>query len=106
MGEQDIVELSVGADSTPPELLRALNGVAGVSGASRENGTLRLLARDGNAALPELIALANTHGTRVTNVNIREPNLEAVFLQPDRAGVARLGKISQRMETDGGKDDG
>jgi len=80
VGEEDVVELQVGADSTPPELLRALNGVKGVSHASRENGTLRLLARDGNAALPELITLANSQGTRITNVNIREPNLEAVFL--------------------------
>lgn len=80
VGEEDVVELRVGAESTPPELLRALNGVKGVSQASRENGTLRLLARDGNAALPDLITLANSHGTRITNVTIREPNLEAVFL--------------------------
>jgi len=91
VGEEDIVELQVGAAVggaaaggavavTPPELLRALNAVPGVTQASRENGTLRLLARDGNAALPELITLANSHGTRITNVNIREPNLEAVFL--------------------------
>jgi ABC-2 type transport system ATP-binding protein len=80
VGEEDVVELQVGAESTPPELLRALNGVKGVSQAARENGTVRLLARDGNAALPELITLANSQGTRVTNVNIREPNLEAVFL--------------------------
>jgi ABC-2 type transport system ATP-binding protein len=80
VGEEDVVELQVGADSTSPELLRALNAVKGISQASRENGTLRLLAHDGNAALPELITLANSHGTRVTNVSIREPNLEAVFL--------------------------
>jgi ABC-2 type transport system ATP-binding protein len=80
VGEEDVVELRVGAESTPPELLQALTAVAGVRQASRENGTLRLLARDGNAALPELISVANSHGTRVTNVSIREPNLEAVFL--------------------------
>jgi ABC-2 type transport system ATP-binding protein len=80
VGEEDVVELQVGADNTSPELLCALNAVKGVSQASRENGTLRLLAHDGNAALPELITLANSHGTRVTNVSIREPNLEAVFL--------------------------
>ena len=80
VGQEDVVELQVGADGTPPALLAALNAVKGVSQASRENGTLRLLARNGNAALPELITLATNHGTRVTNVNIREPNLEAVFL--------------------------
>jgi len=80
VGEEDIVELHVGADNNPPELLAALNGVAGVSQASRANGTVRLLARDGHAALPELITLANRLGAPVDNVNIREPNLEAVFL--------------------------
>jgi ABC-2 type transport system ATP-binding protein len=80
VGEEDIVELQVGTESTPPELLRAFAGVNGVSQASRENSSLRLLARDGHAALPELITLANSSGTRVTNVSIREPNLEAVFL--------------------------
>ena len=49
-------------------------------GASRENGTVRLLAGDGHAALPALITVANSQGARVTNVAVREPNLEAVFL--------------------------
>jgi ABC-2 type transport system ATP-binding protein len=80
VGQEDIVELQVATESTPPELLQAFNRVNGVSQASRENGSLRLLARDGHAALPELITLANSYGTRVTNVSIREPNLEAVFL--------------------------
>src|SRR5712692_3773040 len=87
VGEEDIVELQVGAESTPPDLLRALNGVKGVSQAVRENGTVRLLAHDGNAALPELITLANSHGTRVTNVNIREANLETLFLHPTRRAL-------------------
>ncbi len=80
VGQEDVVELGVGSDSPPPELLRALNAVKGVSGVMQENGTLRLLVRDGHAALPDLITLMNSHGTRVTNVTIREPNLEAVFL--------------------------
>jgi ABC-2 type transport system ATP-binding protein len=80
VGEEDVVELEVGADSTPPALLDALTAVKGVRHVGRVNGTLRLLARDGYAALPELITVANNHGTRITNVAIREPNLEAVFL--------------------------
>jgi ABC-2 type transport system ATP-binding protein len=39
-----------------------------------------MLAVDGNAALPDLITVANAQGVRVSNVAIREPNLEAVFL--------------------------
>ena len=80
VGEEDVVELGVGDAATPPELLSALGAVPGISQVSRANGTVRLLARDGHAALPELIGLTNAHGTRVTHVNIRQPNLEAVFL--------------------------
>jgi len=80
VGEEDVVELHVGADHDHPDLLGALNGVPGVSQASRANGTVRLLARDGHAALPELITLANRLGVPADSVSIREPNLEAVFL--------------------------
>jgi len=80
VGEEDVVELHVGAGHDHPDLLGALNGVPGVSQASRANGTVRLLARDGHAALPELITLANRLGVPADSVSIREPNLEAVFL--------------------------
>jgi ABC-2 type transport system ATP-binding protein len=81
VGEADVVELGVGEVPTPPELLAALGQVTGVTEVSRANGTLRLLAGDGHAALPELIRLTNAAGTRVASVNVREPNLEAVFLR-------------------------
>lgn len=80
VGEEDVVELSIAAEGERPGLLPALRGVAGVREASRENGTVRLLAREGNRALPELITVATQQGARVTNVAVREPNLEAVFL--------------------------
>jgi ABC-2 type transport system ATP-binding protein len=80
VGEEAVVELQVGSAPTPPELLSALNGVKGVSQASRQNGSLHLLARDASAALPELITLASSQGAHITNVTVREPNLEAVFL--------------------------
>jgi len=54
--------------------------VTGVEKVTADDGAVRLLATDGNAALPEMITAANARGVRVTNVDIREPNLEAVFL--------------------------
>lgn len=80
VGEEDIVELEITEESSTPELLDVLGKVEGVRGLSAENGTVSLLAVDGNAALPELISAANTKGVRVSNVAIQEPNLEAVFL--------------------------
>jgi ABC-2 type transport system ATP-binding protein len=82
VGQEDVVELAVAdASQVPaPGLLPALRGVPGIRQADRANGTVRLLARDGNAALPELITVANGQGVRVTNVSVRALNLEAVFL--------------------------
>jgi ABC-2 type transport system ATP-binding protein len=44
------------------------------------NGNVRLIANDGNAALPALIGIATAQGARISDVSIQEPNLEAVFL--------------------------
>ena len=71
--KQDIVELEITEESSTPELLDVLGKVEGVRGLSAENGTVSLLAVDGNAALPELISAANTKGVRVSNVAIQEP---------------------------------
>jgi ABC-2 type transport system ATP-binding protein len=80
VGQEDTVELNLGAQHASPALIQALTAVPGVRQAAAENGSVRLLAQDGNAALPELVVTANQQGVRVTNVSIQAPNLEAVFL--------------------------
>jgi ABC-2 type transport system ATP-binding protein len=80
VGQEDVVELGIDAEQSSPELVAALGQVAGVRQALAENGTVRLMAADGNAALPELLMVTNQMNVRVTNVAIQEPNLEAVFL--------------------------
>jgi ABC-2 type transport system ATP-binding protein len=82
VGHEDVIELRVADMGQAPVagVLEALRAVPGVRQADRSNGTVRLLARDGNAALPELITAANNQGVRVNNVSIQAPNLEAVFL--------------------------
>jgi ABC-2 type transport system ATP-binding protein len=39
-----------------------------------------LLAEDSNQVLPRLFEIAAVNNTRITAINIQEPNLEAVFL--------------------------
>lgn len=80
VGQEDVVELGIDAEHSSPELVAALGQVAGVRQALAENGTVRLVVADGNAALPELMLVTNQMNVRVTNVAIQEPNLEAVFL--------------------------
>lgn len=80
VGQEDVVELGIDAEHSSPELVAALGQVVGVRQALAENGTVRLVVADGNAALPELMLVTNQMNVRVTNVAIQEPNLEAVFL--------------------------
>ena len=81
VGQEEVVELRFAAEPIPPELLKALSGLNGITGVSVVGNTARLLAKDGDAALPDLITAANTHQARVVGVDIKEPNLEAVFLR-------------------------
>ncbi len=78
IGEQTRVDLSVSAD--PDIAVQAWQNVPGVSKVSRENGSIQTLMQDSNAVLPRLFEAAGQANVRITGVDIREPNLEAVFL--------------------------
>ena len=80
VGEQDIVELGITEEHSRPELIKALGAVERVREAKAANGNVRLIVKDGNAALPALITVANAQGARISDVSVQEPNLEAVFL--------------------------
>jgi ABC-2 type transport system ATP-binding protein len=46
----------------------------------KTDGHMTVLVHDSNLVLPRLFDTANQCGVRITSVDIREPNLEAVFL--------------------------
>ncbi|HZU87412.1 MAG TPA: ABC transporter ATP-binding protein [Anaerolineaceae bacterium] len=78
VGEQTRVDLTL---STAAEKVVALwEQVEGVSRVSAEDGKLTVLVQDSNLVLPHLFEAATRAGSRITSVEIREPNLEAVFL--------------------------
>jgi len=80
VGEHDIITLALSSHHSPPALQQALERIDGVLAVNPENGFIRLLAEDGNASLPAMVAAANHLGIKITDVAIKEPNLEAVFL--------------------------
>jgi ABC-2 type transport system ATP-binding protein len=80
IGRQDEIELKIASEHAGPELAEALGKVRGVRSAHSENHTVRLTADDANASLPDVISVANARGVKVIGVDVREPNLEAVFL--------------------------
>jgi ABC-2 type transport system ATP-binding protein len=79
VGEKTRLDLSLNVESNLiVEPWRAVEGVSRVYG---EDGKVIVLVDDSNLVLPRLFETATRAGARVTSVEIREPNLEAVFLQ-------------------------
>lgn len=78
VGQQTVVELK--AEAAPQALLDAYRTLEGVSSASTADGTIQILCADGAALLPPLITTAATHGVAIKAAQVREPNLEMVFL--------------------------
>jgi ABC-2 type transport system ATP-binding protein len=78
VGEQTRLDLSFSSDGQP--VMEAWNKVNGVSRVITGDGKATVLVNDSNLVLPRLFDAANRMGSRITSVEIQEPNLEAVFL--------------------------
>ena len=78
VGQQTRIDLTVNAEADKvSESWRNIDGVNHVTLAEEK---ISVLADDSNKVLPRLFDMAARHSTRITSVDIREPNLEAVFL--------------------------
>ena len=85
VGELDRVELTLQGETTGvPDSWRALPGVRA---ADAENGRISLLADDGDVLLPRLFEEAARERLHIASVQIREPNLEAVFMKLTGRGL-------------------
>ncbi len=78
IGEQTRIDLTLNTESGP--LAAGWAGLAGVAGVDAQDHRVSLLADDSNRVLPRLFELAASHNARILTVEIREPNLEMVFL--------------------------
>jgi linearmycin/streptolysin S transport system ATP-binding protein len=78
VGEQTRIDLTL---NVPAEnILGTWQKVEGVTRVSSENGVVSVLVKDSNEVLPLLFESIAGQPARITSVDIREPNLEAVFL--------------------------
>jgi ABC-2 type transport system ATP-binding protein len=78
VGEQTRIDLTLNVEAS--RVLETWRAVEGVSRVSTENGLVTVLVKDSNLVLPRLFEAATRVSARITSVDIREPNLEAVFL--------------------------
>jgi ABC-2 type transport system ATP-binding protein len=78
VGEMSRVDLVLNSEAG--RVLEPWQGIEGVSQAFSEDGKLTLLVEDSDLVLPRLFEAASHCGVRITAAEIKEPNLEAVFL--------------------------
>jgi ABC-2 type transport system ATP-binding protein len=85
VGEKDTIRIKVG--ELADKAIAAVKGVQGIDGADVKEGAVEILAGRGRQALPRVINALDDAGIPVHAVEIREPNLEAVFLHLTGRGL-------------------
>ncbi len=78
VGQQTRIDLTLNGDGA--NVMTLWRDIEGVSRVSAEEGLVTVLVTDSNLVLPHLFEAAAKLSIRITSVDIREPNLEAVFL--------------------------
>jgi ABC-2 type transport system ATP-binding protein len=78
VGQQTRIDLTVNME--PSKVLECWRAVEGVKHVSAVEEQISVLVDDSNRVLPRLFDAATSQSARITSVDIREPNLEAVFL--------------------------
>ncbi len=78
VGEQDRIELSAVGDLEAGA--RAVEEIDAVQEASVRDGGIDLIVNEARNVLPEILAKTTETGASIRSVEVREPDLEAVFL--------------------------
>ena len=79
LDEHDQIELTVSGPLNA--FVEACRKLDGVEEAGTKDGEVHLLAREGRKLLPQALELAERCGVVVKSVEVKEPDLEAVFLR-------------------------
>jgi ABC-2 type transport system ATP-binding protein len=78
VGEQD--RLRIDTRGEPAAAAAAAASVPGVDTAVPRDGGIDVLARNVRASLADIVRAIDATGAGITSMEVREPNLEAVFL--------------------------
>jgi ABC-2 type transport system ATP-binding protein len=80
VGESETLVLHVGENDDSEALALVLNGVAGVIKAEATDQEVSVICPEAEDVLAGVVTKANERGIKIRSIDIREPNLEAVFL--------------------------
>ncbi len=80
VGAHETLKLQVSAANSLSNFVQAVRALVGVLQADAQETNVTLNVLSAESTLPALLEQAAAHGIRVRNIEIHEPNLEAVFL--------------------------
>ena len=80
VGEMDTLILHLGENEDPEHLAQALKTLSGVLQANPSDHTIALVTPSAEELLAPVVSRANELGIKIHSIDMREPNLEAVFL--------------------------
>jgi len=80
IGETETLILHLGENDDPEALAHSLDGVKDVLEATATDHEVSVIAHEAEDVLAAVVTKANERGIKIRTIDIREPNLEAVFL--------------------------
>jgi len=81
VGQSETLILHLGENDDPEALAKSLDGLEGVLQASVVEHEVSIITPEAEDILAAVVGKANERGIKIRSIDIREPNLEAVFLQ-------------------------
>jgi ABC-2 type transport system ATP-binding protein len=80
VGQTETLVLHIGENEDPDALVSSLKGVDGILEANAINHEISVITQSAKDVLAPVVTTANERGIKIYSIDIREPNLEAVFL--------------------------
>jgi ABC-2 type transport system ATP-binding protein len=80
VGQAETLILHVSENDDPAALAAALDGLEGVIQAQATDHEVSVITPEAEDVLASVVGAANERGIKIRSIDIREPNLEAVFL--------------------------
>ena len=80
VGQTETLILHIGENDDPEALATALKGMHDVLEAEPSDQAVSIITPDAEDILASVVGKANERGIKIRSIDIREPNLEAVFL--------------------------
>ncbi len=80
VGETETLILHIDENDDPDALANALKGIKDIIEANVTDHEISIVAREAEDILAAVVTKANERGIKIRSIDLREPNLEAVFL--------------------------